>query len=87
MNRHARRRQAALNRSRRTGYLHRIVQALGQDGNRPAVGIHFAAIEHDPACGIYRCARCDCVPAISVSGPEGVTVIDERGVGIRRARS
>ena len=85
MNRHDRRRLAALNRGRNTGYVHRIVAAMST-GAKPATGVHFCSIEHDPACGHYRGAGCDCVPDISISGPDGVTVIDERGVGTKRAR-
>jgi hypothetical protein len=78
MNRRARRRSAAIARGRRVrpGYLHRIVAALG---DKPTPGLHHAAIEHDPACSIHRRRPCDCVPDISVSGPDGVTVIDEMG--------
>jgi hypothetical protein len=80
MNRHERRRLAALNRGRRTGYLHRIMSALGPDGIKPTVGVHLATIEHDDGCAIYRGQGCDCVPDISVSGPDnGLTVIDEAG--------
>jgi hypothetical protein len=82
MNRHARRAAAA--RARRTGYLHRLLAP----GALPAtVGIHFASIEHDARCSIYAGRGCDCVPDISLSGPDGVTVIDERGQGTKRARS
>ena len=86
MNRHARRRAAALARGRRTGSLHRLVAAMGPDGMKPTVAIHIASIEHDPDCAIYRGAGCDCVPDISVSGPDGVTVIDEDGQGRKVAR-
>jgi hypothetical protein len=78
MNRHERRRRAALAR-RRTGYLHRVMTALG-NGAKLTPGVHLAAIEHDAGCAIYRGHGCDCVPDISVSDPHGgVTVIDERG--------
>jgi hypothetical protein len=87
MNRHERRRLAALNRGRRTGYLHRLVSALGQDGMQPTTGLHFANVEHDPSCSIYRGAGCSCVPDISVSGPDGVSVIDEAGELRKVARS
>jgi hypothetical protein len=87
MNRHARRRAAALNRGRQVGYLHRIAAAMASGSMKPTLGVHFASIEHDPDCSIYRGAGCDCVPDISVSGPDGVTVIDEHGVGTKRARS
>jgi hypothetical protein len=85
--RHDRRRAAALNRGRRTGYIHRIATATRSGAMKPTPGVHVATIEHDGACSIYRGQDCDCVPDISVSGPNGVTIIDERGVGTKRARS
>jgi hypothetical protein len=84
VNRHERRRTAALARGRR-GYLRRVLAAVGNGKLTP--GLHLAAVEHDRTCAIYRGAGCDCVPDISVSSPDGVTVIDARGVGIKRARS
>jgi hypothetical protein len=82
VNRAERRRHAALNRGRKTGYLHRI---LG-DGLPLRPGVHIAAIEHDQWCAIYRGQDCNCVPDISVSHPSGdVTVIDVDGQG-RRVR-
>jgi hypothetical protein len=86
MNRHERRRAAALNR-RRTGYLHRVLAAMRASTMPSTPGVHIASIEHDPSCSIYRGGGCDCFPDISVSGPDGVTVVDERGAGTRRARS
>jgi hypothetical protein len=75
LNRHERRRRAALAR-RRTGYLHRVIAAF--DDSKP--GVHIASVEHDSTCAIYRGGDCDCVPDISVSDPHGgVTVVDERG--------
>jgi len=79
MNRRARRRAAALNR--RTGYLHRLAAFM------PAPGVHVATIEHDRSCAIYRGSGCSCVPNISICGPDGVTVIDERGVARRVMQS
>jgi hypothetical protein len=85
VNRHARRRAAALARGR-AGYLHRVLAAM-RNGAMPATpGVHFASVEHDPNCSVYRGAGCDCIPDISVCGPDGVTVIDERGQGIKVAR-
>ena len=86
MNRHARRRAAALARGRRTGYLHRLASAMSRDGMKPTVGVHIASIQHALGCGIYRGEGCDCVPDISVSSPDGVTVIDEYGQGTKVAR-
>jgi len=83
MNRHDRRRAAAL--AHRTGYLHRVVGAMRS--GMPKSGIHHAVVEHDRGCGIYRGAGCDCVPDISISGPDSVTVIDERGIGRKVVRS
>src|SRR5262249_17922095 len=81
LNRHERRRAAAL--GRRTGYLHRVIAAL-DNGVRLTPGVHLAMIEHDPTCAIYRGHGCDCVPDISVSDPHGgVTVLDERGNATR----
>lgn len=87
MNRHTRRRAAALKRGRRTGYLHRIMAAaLGSDGTKPTVGLHMYNVEHDPSCAIYRGKGCDCVPDISVSGPDGISVIDADGQGSKQVR-
>jgi hypothetical protein len=86
VNRRERRAAAARTRGRRTGYMHRVLAAM-RDGALPKSGVHTCAIEHDPGCAIYRGGACCCVPDISVSGPDGVTVIDERGVGTKRARS
>ena len=83
MNRHDRRRAAAINRGRRTGYMHRITAALGS-GIKPTPGVHLATVEHDHTCAIYRGRDCDCVPDVSVSDPHGgVTVVDERGIATR----
>jgi len=74
MNRHERRRAAALARGR-TGYLHRLMAALGN-----APGVYLSTIEHDAGCAIYRGRDCDCVPNVSVSDPHGgVTVVNEHG--------
>ena len=78
MNRHDRRRAAALARGR-TGYLHRVLAAFS-NGAKLTPGVHLAAIEHDHTCASYRGHGCDCVPDISVSDPRGgVTIVDERG--------
>jgi hypothetical protein len=42
--------------------------------------VHIITIEHDHWCAIYCGGGCNCVPDISVSEPDGVVVIDERGV-------
>ena len=84
MNRHQRRRQAALNRGRQPGYIHRILAAQRNGALAPTPGVHFTTIEHDAGCGIYRGGCCDCVPDISVA--DGVTVIDERGGVSRTSR-
>ena len=81
MHRRERRRAAALNR-RRTGYLHRLAAALPL-----GPGLHHVTIEHDSWCAIYRAGTCDCVPNISICGPQGVVVVDERGVARRVRRS
>jgi hypothetical protein len=49
--------------------------------------VHITTIEHDDTCGVFRGAGCDCVPNISVSGPDGVIIIDEHGGITKRARS
>jgi hypothetical protein len=85
MNRHARRRAAALARSP-TGYLHRVTAAMANGAISPKPGVHIANIEHGPGCGIYRGTGCDCVPDISVSGPDGITTIDADGLGTKQAR-
>jgi hypothetical protein len=80
MNRRDRRRAVALNR--RTGYMHRVAAAMPL-----GAGVHVATIEHDRWCAIYRAGTCDCVPDVSISGPDGVTVVDEHGVARRMRRS
>jgi hypothetical protein len=87
MNRHERRRARALGRGRRTGYLHRLVAAHAKGAMPAKPGVHFAAIEHDASCSIYRGHGCDCVPDISISSADGVTVIGEDGSGRKVARS
>jgi hypothetical protein len=83
LNRHERRRAAALTRGRRTGYLHRVMAAL-DNGVRLTPGLHLATIEHDAGCAIYRGHGCDCVPDISMNDPHGgVSVVDERGNATR----
>jgi hypothetical protein len=82
MNRHDRRRAAAMGGCR-TGYEHRLAAA----GLHMTPGVHHATIEHDGWCAIYRGGQCTCVPNITISGPDGVTVIDEVGVPTKRAKS
>jgi hypothetical protein len=42
--------------------------AAMRSGAMPAKpGVHLCAVEHDPACRIYRGAGCNCVPDISVA--------------------
>jgi hypothetical protein len=85
MNRRDRRRAAALNRGRRTGYLHRIMAGgLDQIVGRP--GVHLATIEHDGACTIYQGGPCCCVPDISINVDGTVRTIDERGQIASKAR-
>jgi hypothetical protein len=86
MNRHDRRAAAeGARRHARTGYLHRILAGFGA-GRPLKPGVHLTTIAHDHWCAIYQGGDCNCVPDISVSGPDGdVTVIDERGQG-RRVR-
>src|SRR5690242_7812286 len=75
LNRHERRRTAALAHGRRTGYLHRVTTALG-NGAKPMPGVHLATIEHDHWCAIFEGGDCNCSPNISVSHPSGdVTIV------------
>jgi hypothetical protein len=79
VNRHDRRRHAARNRGRRTGYLHRVLDPRWRrlfDGKR---GVFHTMIEHDGTCGIYAGQDCDCVPNISVIVDGVVHVIGENG--------
>jgi hypothetical protein len=80
MNRAERRRYAALNRGRKTGFMHRILASGGLDhlvaGKR---GIFVTNIEHDRWCGIYRGQGCNCVPDISINIDGTVHTIDENG--------
>jgi hypothetical protein len=64
--------------------VHRVLAAIAGGVMKPTPGVHLA---YDPDCTIYRGAGCNCVPDISVSGPDGVTIIDEHGQGRKRARS
>jgi len=85
MNRRDRRAAAArARRGHRSGYTHRLLAGLG-NGMPLKPGVHHVAIEHDHWCTIYQGGDCNCVPNISVSGPDGVIIIDERGRG-RRVR-
>jgi hypothetical protein len=87
MNRHDRRAAVArARRGHRPGYTHRLLAGLG-NGMLLKAGVHHVAIEHDGWRSIYRGGSCDCCPNISVSGPDGVVIIDERGVSTKRARS
>jgi hypothetical protein len=81
MNRRDRRRAATI--GRRIGYEHRLVAAAGNLGP----GVHHATVEHDGWCAIYQGGQCNCVPNITISGPDGVTVIDEAGVPMKQAKS
>jgi hypothetical protein len=77
MNRHGRRRAAALSHHVRPGYLHRVLaaQPLVQRGK-----VYHTMVAHDPNCGIYRePAACDCVPDISLRMLDGVIVVDADG--------
>jgi hypothetical protein len=85
VNRHERRAAAARNRGK-PGYLHRLVAAMRNGAMRPTPGVHIASIDTTLRAASTVGAGCDCVPDISVSGPDGVTTIDERGVGTKRAR-
>jgi hypothetical protein len=54
---------------------------------RPTPGVHYGAIEHDASCSIFCGRGCDCVPDITLTGPDGVIVVDEHGVGRKMVRS
>jgi hypothetical protein len=67
--------------------MHRVLAAM-RNGVMPSTpGVHTVAIEHDPRCRIYQRRDCNCVPDMSVTGPDGVTIIDEEGNGRRVAVS
>ena len=93
-NRHARRRAAAQARRlvahgkaqapRRTGYVGRLVAAIDR-GGIPR-GVHSVSCMHSASCGMRSGAQCDCTPAISVVGADGVTEIDEAGNPRRHTR-
>jgi hypothetical protein len=86
MNRHERRRAAAIERKRIPGYQHRLFSAYA-NGLLNRGGVSHAVIEHDPWCTIYKCAGCNCVPHISVCSDGGVTIIDTEGNGTTVRRS
>jgi hypothetical protein len=62
---------------RRTGYLGRLLAAANR-GWQPSHGGTVSCV-HSPECRMRSGGACSCVPEISVSGPDGITVIDERG--------
>jgi hypothetical protein len=70
MNRHDRRRAAALARQagRRTGYIHRLLTARDAIvAAAPGKLVHLIC-HHDPRCGIYTPRRsCTCVPEMPVA--------------------
>ena len=86
MNRHERRRAAAIERKPISGYQHRLFSAYA-NGLLKLGGFSHAFIEHDPSCTIYKRAGCNCVPDISISGEEGVTIVDTEGNGKTVRRS
>jgi hypothetical protein len=87
MNRHERRRAKAT--ERRTGYLHRQLAAIANGSITMTPGsVYIGTIEHDEWCAFFRGGECNCVPHISVTGPDDtVTVIDENGEGTKVRRS
>jgi hypothetical protein len=86
MNRRDRRRAAAMGRrATATGYEHRLAAAA--TGLHMTPGVHHVTVEHDAWCAIYRGGQCNCVPNITISGPDGITVVDEAGVPVKRAKS
>jgi Fe-S-cluster containining protein len=80
MNRQERRRTAAIERTRISGYQHRLFSAYA-NGLFKRGGFYHAVIEHDPWCTIYKGGGCNCVPHISISGEDGVIIIDTEGNG------
>jgi hypothetical protein len=79
MNRHERRKAAALGHGRRTGYLHRLLASYA-NGPKLSAGVYHTTIEHDHWCGIYRGRDCNCVPNMSRCNLDStVTIIDEDG--------
>jgi hypothetical protein len=92
-NRHQRRRAAAVARrlashgtaqAPRRGYVGRLLTAIDRGGL--ARGVHSVSCVHSASCGMRSGAQCDCTPEISVSGPDGVTEIDEAGNPRRHTR-
>jgi hypothetical protein len=86
MNRHERRRAAAIKRKPIPGYQHRLFSAYA-NGLLKRGGLSQAVIEHDPWCTIYKGAGCNCVPHISVCSDDGVTIVDTEGNGTTVRRS
>jgi hypothetical protein len=86
MNRHERRRAAAIER-KQTGYGHRLLAAYanGSVSLKPG-GLYHAVIEHNSWCAIYKGRGCDCVPNISVCGDDAVITVDESGNGTKARR-
>src|SRR5262249_2772454 len=50
MNRRERRGAAALNRSQRVGYLHRVMAAIANGVTPLRLGLHITSIKHDQGC-------------------------------------
>jgi hypothetical protein len=86
MNRHERRRAAAVERKRISGYQHRLFSAYANGLLKPG-GFSHVFIEHDAWCTIYKGAGCNCVPHISVCTDGRVTIIDTEGNGTTVRRS
>lgn len=86
MNRHQRRRAAAIRRQQIPGYQHRLFAAFG-NGLLKRGSLYQAVIEHDSWCSIYKGGGCNCVPHISICGDDGVTIVDMEGNGTTVRRS
>jgi hypothetical protein len=72
---------------KKTGYRHRVLAAMAKGVMPSSPGVHLVNIEHDPWCPIYQGRACRCIPSMSISGPEGVIIIDDEGNGRRVAVS
>jgi hypothetical protein len=63
---------------------HREAAAIDRGGLTR--GVHSVSCVHSASCGMRSGGQCDCTPEISVSGPDGVTEIDDAGNPRRHTR-
>ena len=81
MNRHERR--ALIAKSRRTGYVHRLIAAQEAIARVGAGTVSHLFVHHAPECAFYTDRQeCNCVPDMSLhpDGGKAMLVIDKDGL-------